>query len=68
MKKTEGKRKMKNAHLVPEIIINLVDQYKAAKRQNEIYALEDRLNAILEYVNESIKDATKTNIWDVKKK
>lgn len=56
---------MKNVHLVPEIIINLVDQYKAAKKQNEIYVLEDRLNAIVEYINENRN--SKQNIWDVKK-
>ena len=46
---------MQNKHLLPELIINLVDQYKKATRQNEAYSHQLRLEAIKEYVTEALK-------------
>lgn len=45
-----------NQHLVPEIILNLVDQYRKATGQNERYVLEDRLRAIVLCINNALNE------------
>jgi hypothetical protein len=55
---------MQNQHLVPELILNLIDQYKKAKSQNEKFVLEDRLNAITSAINEVLTSGSiKKDIW-----
>lgn len=41
-------------NLVPEIIFNLVDKFKAATRENEMYNMQLRLEACRDYLNEAL--------------
>jgi hypothetical protein len=45
---------MNNEHLIPEIILNLVAQYKVAKHENEVYSLQLRLEAIRDYCDQGL--------------
>lgn len=54
---------MKNEHLIPDLIKDIVEKYKKAKMVNERLSLEDRINAIREYLDESITKAAKQNIF-----
>lgn len=46
---------MQNQHLIPELIINLVDQFAKATSQNEKLSLEMRLQTIRDYLDGVLK-------------
>ncbi len=46
---------MQNQHLIPELIINLVEQFVKANSENEKFNLEIRLEAIRDYLDKTLK-------------
>ena len=52
-----------NEHLLPQIIIDLVDKFKAASNPNEFMSYEDRLKVIVAYCQAALdgKSANKVN-------
>ena len=44
-----------NEHLLPELIVNLVDQFNKATRENEFYSLQQRLEAIRSFVDSALQ-------------
>jgi hypothetical protein len=53
---------MKNEHLVPDLIKDLVSKLSNAKSQNEKMSLEDRIIAINEYLTISLEKLKKKKI------
>ena len=50
---------MKNEHLVPELVINIVDKFKNAKMENEVFNMQLRLEACRDYINEALEKKNK---------
>lgn len=46
---------MIHLHLVPVVIQDLADKYEKANGQNEIYSLQQRLEAVRDFCNEILK-------------
>jgi hypothetical protein len=46
--------KQHNLYLVPELIINLVDKFKAATNENEKYYLSLRLESVKDYITDAL--------------
>ena len=47
---------MQNQHLVPEVILNIVDQYRKSTGQNERFSLEARLEAIIVVCKQALSE------------
>ena len=47
-----------NLHLIPEVILNLVDKFKTATHENEIYNMRLRLEATRDYLNNALAKKT----------
>lgn len=47
---------MDNPHLVPDLIQDLVARYLKANRQNEKFLLEDRLKAIVTFIQDGLNN------------
>ena len=52
---------MQNQHLIPELIINLVEQFVKANSENEKFNLEIRLEAIRDYLDKTLKKEIQKN-------
>lgn len=51
------KTKIKNEHLIPVIVINLVEQFdKCDSRSGEYMALASRLTAMRDYIDSALKN------------
>ena len=51
-------------HLIPEVIINLAEQYKKSTQANEKYSLEARLQETVNYINSVLKTSNNsTKKW-----
>jgi len=42
-------------YLVPEIVINLIDKFKACTNQNELFNLRIRLETTRDFINETLQ-------------
>jgi hypothetical protein len=59
---------IKNEHLIPEIIFNVVEKFKVSTNQNEKLNLQFRLEAIRDYVSESLESKPVRDVFRGMKK